>query len=416
MINPEDISEKELEALRGDAVGDSLCSNKWILNTLMSLCELHKDGWTQELEDRLCILWDLSVDKEITSHLVSCNFLEITKNILEIHDHSRLIEIILGIIGNVCCNDDKMIDTIGDDKDLVTLILNRLTSDDTRILIQLLRILQSILYRLEKNAASKWIAYLIEFEIFGDAITFILKSSTNNELLTIAVKLLRSICEINVEEKNFLEQLFNVDALILALLESFMQFISIEIDSYSTTELTFIKHWLGVLNATIMLDSFKFEDYEDNGIVAKVMDIIYRILRPYEHSYNLFPIRQLDIGVIQESSCILLNFHCGCKNFSPKVDHLLVTIMFSVKTGIQRYTHSDEKEVDSDEILDKLLNDLNQYWIQSIGFSTDEQVVDVLRLCEPELCRYLINIVQSDATTPEISEKVKRAVVAFEKS
>lgn len=41
MLDPEDLSEQELETLRGDAVGDNLCSSKWIISTLMSLCEVN---------------------------------------------------------------------------------------------------------------------------------------------------------------------------------------------------------------------------------------------------------------------------------------------------------------------------------------------------------------------------------------
>lgn len=40
MIDSQDVSEQELEVLRGDAVGNNLCSSKWIINTLMSLCEV----------------------------------------------------------------------------------------------------------------------------------------------------------------------------------------------------------------------------------------------------------------------------------------------------------------------------------------------------------------------------------------
>lgn len=40
MIDSQDVSEQELEVLRGDAVGNNLCSSKWIINTLKSLCEV----------------------------------------------------------------------------------------------------------------------------------------------------------------------------------------------------------------------------------------------------------------------------------------------------------------------------------------------------------------------------------------
>lgn len=72
-----------------------------------------------------------------------------------------------------------MIDTIADDKELVTQILNHLMSDDTRIVIQVLRILQSASYKIEYDASSKWIAHFTKCESFGDVITFILKSTTN---------------------------------------------------------------------------------------------------------------------------------------------------------------------------------------------------------------------------------------------
>lgn len=40
MIDSQDVNEEELQILKGDAIGDNLCSEKWMITTLMSLCKV----------------------------------------------------------------------------------------------------------------------------------------------------------------------------------------------------------------------------------------------------------------------------------------------------------------------------------------------------------------------------------------
>lgn len=91
-------------------------------------------------------------------------------------------EIILGIIGNICCNAD-VTDSIGKDKDFVTTILAYLRSHDTESLTQLLRLLKAVVWRIQQNPQSDWLIHLKECEFLGDSIIFILMSSTNGTLL-----------------------------------------------------------------------------------------------------------------------------------------------------------------------------------------------------------------------------------------
>lgn len=235
-----------------------------------------------------------------------------------------------------------------------------MTSDDALILIQLLRILQSITWNIRENPQSNWVAHFKECEFFGDSIIFMLNSSTNgmliycnvfieellctiwiireifiaDDLLIAAMNLLESIFRINLPNKDsFLKELFKIDDLIHALLESFMQLISMEKLSYTKTEMMFIEHWLGVLIVIIELGSLKFEDLENDENFSKLMEIMYRILKPYKESYNLFPIQELNINVINETVRVLLSFHSCDVNISPKIDHIIVTIIFYLKAG-----------------------------------------------------------------------------------
>lgn len=103
----------------------------------------------------------------------------------------------MGIIGNICCS-DKAIDTIGSDQELARQILSRLVSDDSLILVQLIRILQLLAWKIRQNPQSDWVTHFIECQFFGDSITFMLKSSTNGTLMYCNASQERSSCIISV--------------------------------------------------------------------------------------------------------------------------------------------------------------------------------------------------------------------------
>ncbi|XP_011863331.1 PREDICTED: protein SAAL1 [Vollenhovia emeryi] len=408
MIDSQDVSEQELEVLRGDAVGDNLCSSKWIINTLMSLCEVDKRGWTEELEDQLCTLWDLSMEGEVASHLMSYDFPKIAKDTLVVSSEPRLTEMMLGIIGNVCCNDEA-VDKIGRDRELVAQILSHLASGDSLILIQLIRILQIVAWKIRQDHQSHWVAHLTECEFFGDSITFMLKSSTNDDLLIGAIKLLESISEIGpLNESSFLEKLCKIDDLIPALLESFTQVISTRKTS-GHIEWTFAQHWLAVLIAVIESGSLKFDDYETDERFSKLMEIMYRILKPYRQSYNLYPLQRLSASMIYDAARVLLGFHRCDVNVPTRIDRIIATIIFFLKVKTVSESGS-ETEVDPEGLRAELLDYLSKYWSQIIGFCTSEQIAEIL--CEREVRECLINLMQSDPeVTPEALDKVKKAAV-----
>lgn len=56
-----------------------------------NLFQIQENDWTEDLENRLCILWDLSMEGEVVSYLILYDFPKIAKNILETNDQPRLI-------------------------------------------------------------------------------------------------------------------------------------------------------------------------------------------------------------------------------------------------------------------------------------------------------------------------------------
>lgn len=165
-------------------------------------------------------------------------------------------------------------------------------------------------------------------------ICVIFKILISDDLLLATTNVLVPLSRINLPHRNnFFQELFKIDNLISALLESFMQLISVEKISYSKRELTFIEQWVEVLIFIIELGSLKFEDYENDENFFTLMEIMYRILKPYEESCNLLSIQQQDANVIHETMRILISFRCCNVNIPPKIDHIVATILFSLKTG-----------------------------------------------------------------------------------
>ncbi|XP_024878127.1 uncharacterized protein LOC112458623, partial [Temnothorax curvispinosus] len=386
-MNSQSVSKRELEAFRGDAVGNDndLHSSKWVNDTLKSLNEIGKNSWTKELEDQLCALWYLTNLKgDVISHLMLYDFPKIAKRVLVISTEPRLIEIILGIIGNVCSSDKAAIDTIGRDRELVTQILSYLKSDNSLILIQLVKILKEMSDQIIKKARSVWVAYFTKCAFFGDCIISILMTSTNDELLTGTMDLVASIfIGARLAKKNKLwEKLFKIDQFIVAMLESFTGIMARETRTMRETsrfEWKFAYNWLGCLNLIIIDPNHVVEgEICDNGeMLLKLLEIIYRILEPCNKLHNLYPIREASAFLIYNATCILssiINYNVNV----GEINHILATITFSLRmVSESRF----KEELDPEELVPGLSNYLDKYWsrMSHINRQTDQQIAEIYR-------------------------------------
>lgn len=82
----------------------------------------------------------------------------------------------LGILVNVYCHSEE-IDSPGN-MSFAPIILGNLMSDDPGTLIQVVRLLQGVIWRLMNNEESLWLTYLDECN-FSESIIYILLNSTN---------------------------------------------------------------------------------------------------------------------------------------------------------------------------------------------------------------------------------------------
>ena len=77
----------------------------------------------------------------------------------------------------MCCETEAL-DELAKLDELVAVTLELISSDDKETLIQVLRILQAAFWDINKNPDSLWVKKVQDFDILGEAIIFILKSST----------------------------------------------------------------------------------------------------------------------------------------------------------------------------------------------------------------------------------------------
>ncbi|XP_071554421.1 uncharacterized protein [Temnothorax nylanderi] len=333
---------------------------------------------------------------------MSCDFPKIAKRVLVISTEPRLIEIILGIIGNVCSSDKAAIDTIGRDRELVTQILSYLKSDNSSILIQLIKILKEMSEQIIKNAQSIWVAYFTKCAFFGDCIISILMTSTNDELLTGTMDLVASIfigARLTKKNKQKLwEKLFKIDHFIFAMLESFTRIISRETRTMRETsrfEWMFAYNWLGCLNLIIIDPNHVVEgEICDNGeMLLKLMEIIYRILEPCNKLHNLYPIREASAFLIYNATSILSSFISYNVNLR-EINNILATITFSLRmVSESRF----KEELDPKELIPSLSNYLDKYWLRMSHSNrqTDQQIAKMYRRCKRDFEQYVMGLVSS---------------------
>ncbi|XP_066603346.1 protein SAAL1 [Prorops nasuta] len=410
MIEAQDMNTDEMDTMKGDTVGDTVYSAKWIINTLLSLSKVNVTGWSNQLETDLCTLWDITAEKDIVAFLMNIDFINITSLTLETSEESRLIEILVGIIGNMCCQ-ESAIEKIGNEKELVTLILNLLSTDDTEILIQVLRFLQAAVWDIQKNSKSVWIDNLKQCEILEQVLVFVLKSSTNDDLLGTTITLLHSITEIEFTNKTqFFKNFFNKNELITALIESFLQMIPKDETIHSEKSLKIIENWLGIVCNIMKMEVLEFDSSETDERFLNIINILLNILYPYRHVNNLISIEEN--AALSIYKCVDMAFQFQINGFTVdcKLNSTILNILYSLKIAMNESTGINDEQAESIEIIKELHKYLENYCLKLLDICTDDEIIKVLKISKEKITKYFIQFIKIHEKTSEDNVKKLNAI------
>lgn len=163
-----DIDSEMMVKLRGDAIGNTMYSETFVAKTLMQLTNLQ---WSDKIEEDLCFLWDMTLEKDVCDYLLKLSYPSIACDVILKYDENRLMEIVIGILANICCT----VDTADITDEQAKMILSVLDIDDSLILIQVVRFIKALAYDREQLPFVD--------EVVLEKFNYILLNSCNVDLL-----------------------------------------------------------------------------------------------------------------------------------------------------------------------------------------------------------------------------------------
>ncbi|XP_043473715.1 uncharacterized protein LOC122505903 [Leptopilina heterotoma] len=386
MLESQQFNDIERDTMKGDTVGDTVYSSKWIINTLISLSKVQEDGWSNDLEESLCMLWDMTGEKDIVKFLLENDFLKMAEFTLKVSGEPRLMEIIFGILGNMCCN-SEVLENLENKTELIEIIFCSLNTNDSETLVQIIRILQTFTWSIKQNSNSIWLTKLKDCEFLGESLIFFLNSSTKDDLLMAVLEFVGSIAQL---ESNALRDLFILDNLIVGLLESFSQIMQGPNESHSTVKLKAIDNWLTIITKITKMELLHFSDDDVDGNFQKFTEILWKILRPFIHSVNLIPLDDQIFHCIQRTVNIVLS----CQKNEFQVGSEIILVILQIMNVLHSAMETFQSEIDKDpeNALKLLFNYLINYWMEILEILNIEELSIVLRLCDKETVNNLMNI------------------------
>ncbi|TRY87218.1 hypothetical protein DNTS_031737 [Danionella cerebrum] len=177
------------EAPEDDAIGETLYSKHWLFSKLTRLIQMvtnqESDSndssmeLTDELEEDLCKVWDMAMDKDVAVFLQEFKAPEIL-----------LGEICVGILGNMACFHDACV-SLSQNSDLGAVLLLLLEDSDPPTLLETCRLLLSCVSQTE--VAPLWLERIRQQSGVCSSLCFIMGSSTNVDLLVKVGELVHKI-------------------------------------------------------------------------------------------------------------------------------------------------------------------------------------------------------------------------------
>uniref|UniRef100_A0A1B6BYF0 Neurochondrin n=2 Tax=Clastoptera arizonana TaxID=38151 RepID=A0A1B6BYF0_9HEMI len=219
----------DIDEIKGDVIGDTVYSERFVLRLLIKLNQ-YSEGkiWNEEFESDLCTLWDMTAASAVVLFLMQYNGLEIFINTVQCSTNFRLTEILIGIIGNMCC-EKSVRNALAEHKESQDTLLSLLSNPDPQTLVQLMRIVEHLAWDIVKPQETMpdkhWFEKQLESGVISLHLGFILSSSTSEELLNGVLVVLNTFCSMNFNDKDF-SQYFASSELISAMLECWKQIFS----------------------------------------------------------------------------------------------------------------------------------------------------------------------------------------------
>lgn len=197
-------AEKTLEA---DKIGETVFSRHWVFQCLLKAIKVaeneNSSGESEELptevveldkevEEELCTLWDMAANSDVAHFLHEFKAFEIFLQIIATSRAPRLVEILIGILGNMAVFPDLSL-ALSRDEGILHMAMQLLGGTDSPTLIQVLRLCQTCMSN--EESLPLWLDAIRSCDSCLPSITFILENSMNEELLKLSMQVLDCVMD-----------------------------------------------------------------------------------------------------------------------------------------------------------------------------------------------------------------------------
>ncbi|XP_034235374.1 uncharacterized protein LOC117641823 [Thrips palmi] len=393
------LDEQGAEKLKGDAIGNTLYSESGLLKTLISLSKFNDDAWSEQFEEQLCFLWDMTFEDDVIAVLLQHDFINLACQVIQTSSVPRLIEILIGILGNMSARKEVRIHLAH--SSTADILISLLATSDSLTLLQLVRLLNSCVWHVNRSShtndgelqdeekhldlhaeVESWIALLKNNSgALNEHLSFILKSSTNEELLQSTLELLNNLC-CTTSKNHYFSEFLSTSMLLEGLTEALHQLLDVGEEKeanvvWGDKSEKAAQHWTQTLSAFTLHHAGTDLIYDQRQII---MRSLCSILDPLGLQENIFPLdsRKLEIldSILDVIDCLK-----NKKNYSPPalLPRILTILSFlSVVTKDTGDQADTPEESDNEESLEM------QWEVQSRLFTYCFSV-----LCDIDLTEFL---------------------------
>uniref|UniRef100_A0A182MLG6 Protein SAAL1 n=1 Tax=Anopheles culicifacies TaxID=139723 RepID=A0A182MLG6_9DIPT len=320
--------QEKLQTLKGDRIGETMYSERFVLSTILKLSKqdnrlLEED---EEFEHDLCNLWDMTIEPDVVRFLLEQDVIELFLALAANSQDYRLIEILFGIIGNMCCV-DAMHDLFYRQSNLLVTLCDFLSITDAPVLVQLMRTLTTLFDRSD-DERYHWFGVMKKVDNLTEKLALILATSTNRALLEHTTETVNAMinrfteAEVDYAQLNEFYRLFARSCLLEGLFEAFKQLYPFPAreagsDGFDEETLTLkdiktMRRFLEIHEHFIVNANELYEAY-----VSEVDQCIHRVLASFVKESVLFPVSKNHVCIFVSISNIYsgIMYHFRAESF-----------------------------------------------------------------------------------------------------
>ncbi|CAD7078405.1 unnamed protein product [Hermetia illucens] len=411
------VEEEELEKLKGDAIGDTLFSERFVLSTLLTVVS---DKDLAEYEQDLCTLWDMTIEHDVVKLLLQYQTLEIFSTVIHLTDDRRLTEILVGIVANMCDYPPTRKE-LAENVEFIAPILDLISCSDTLTLIQLMRFISALLVSDEEIDPLVWFGCIRNSVNFVQFFSLMLSNSMSRQLLTDAVSAMNAFCvkfslvEEESESSIVFRDLFVHEYLVIGLIVAFQTLALINEDpefgmSSATKKVKKLHSTFLHINVKLL----QYEEYSDQAyasVLTEFLKCIANILEPFYDSLTLLSVSHYELEILDSVSQIfeLLSYPFEEESFKRVIE--IWDIIESQRGADQDV--DDEWNTDDtwNEFGKENSTTLMELFVEVAMNATEEQLIQVFHTMDKSLIEKIVKSGNEKKVSDDLSgvfNKIRR--------